>query len=148
DKAVMERKPRAPGESIFSGGVWQKILTHGAYIGIVTIIAFFTAFQKEGSLPFAQTAAFSTLILAQLVYVFECRWLDGRNPGIFSNIYLIAAVLSSAFLLVVVIYNPLLGGIFSTVPLKAENWFYVTGFALIPSLISRLFRFPRKTVRY
>ena len=62
--------------------------------------------------------AFATLIISQLVYVFECRSGSGRL--LWDNtqpIPLPAAVASSFFLMCLVIYLPALNPISYTVPL-------------------------------
>ncbi len=139
DEGIMNRPPRPARESIFAGGLWQRIITQGINIGIISVIAFAFILQRGGPLVQARTVAFATLILSQLVYVFDCRVVDGKNrPAFFSNPYLLAAVLSSLFLLLVVIYQPFLQAVFHTTPLPGETWLMVLGFSLVPTLLSRL----------
>ena len=74
--------------------------------------------RNPEALEYAQTVAFATLVLAQLIHVFDCRSersIFDRNP--FENIYLLGAVLSSILLMLVVIYYPPLQPIFHTVPI-------------------------------
>ncbi len=40
DKGIMEKKPRDSKESIFAGGLWNKIITEGVMIGSLTLFAF------------------------------------------------------------------------------------------------------------
>ena len=69
-------------------------------IGIVTIIAFWLTLQGHpDELIRAQTVAFVTLVMAQLIHVFDCRSeysVYHRNP--FENKYLVYAVLLSTLL--------------------------------------------------
>ncbi len=139
DKNIMHRLPHSPTESIFSRGLWQKIILQGINIGIFTLIAFAVVYFQGKDLILAQTVAFATLILTQLIHAIDCRKTEENDPNFFSNPYLLAAILSSAWLLYVVIYHPLLQEIFRTVPLDAGKSLLVLGFAAAPTLISRIF---------
>lgn len=104
-------------------------------IGAVTILAFWTALNEHpDQLMKAQTVAFCTLVMAQLIHVFDCRSERSvlhRNP--FGNMALVLAVLSSVALLLVVMYIGPLQGIFHTVPLSFRDWLLVMGMAAIPT---------------
>ncbi|WP_067728365.1 calcium-translocating P-type ATPase, SERCA-type [Oceanobacillus damuensis] len=146
DKAeedVMKRDPRNPREGIFSRGLGYKIISRGILIGTVTLIGFVVTYQNNpDNLIFAQTTAFTILVLAQLIHVFDCRSehsIFARNP--FENIYLVFAVISSLLLLLVVVYWPPLQPIFHTVSLSLTDWMLVTALAAIPTV---LFGFTKK----
>ncbi|MFC7391998.1 calcium-translocating P-type ATPase, SERCA-type [Scopulibacillus cellulosilyticus] len=132
---VMTRKPRKSDEGVFSRGLGWKIISRGFLIGLVTIGAFWIALkQNPDQLVQAQTIAFSTLVMAQLIHVFDCRSERSvlhRNP--FENIYLVLAVLSSILLLLVVMYIPVLQPVFHTVPLTLRDWLLVIGMSAIPT---------------
>ncbi|MDR4191177.1 hypothetical protein FO521_31575, partial [Bacillus pseudomycoides] len=71
---VMRRKPRHPTEGVFARGLAWKIVRRGFLIGIVTLLAFIIAFNPNpNELKYAQTVAFATLVLAQLIHVYDCR---------------------------------------------------------------------------
>ena len=116
---VMKRKPRNPKEGVFARGLGWKVVSRGFLIGIVTLIAFILAYKDNpNQLEYAQTVAFMTLVLAQLIHVFDCRSeksILSRNP--FGNKYLVWAVLLSLLMVLVVIYYPPLQPIFHTVPI-------------------------------
>lgn len=137
EKNVMKMPPRPVKEGIFSRGLGVKILTRGLMIGLVTLFAFMTAYQNDPShLTYARTIAFTTLVMAQLIHVFDCRSersVFARNP--FQNLYLIIAVISSIALLLVVIYYPPLQIIFETLPIRLNDWIYVISMAAIPTVL-------------
>lgn len=134
---VMERSPRNSRESIFARGLGYKILSRGFLIGIVTLLAFIIVFQQNNAfLEHARTVAFATLVMAQLIHVFDCRSdssVFSRNP--FENRYLIIAVLSSIFLLLLVIYWAPLQPIFQTTYLFFHDWLLIIGLSMIPTII-------------
>ena len=140
---VMKRKPRNPKEGVFARGLWWKVVSRGFLIGLVTLIAFMISYsQNPDNLPYAQTVAFATLVMAQLIHVFDCRSEKSvfhRNP--FQNIYLVWAVISSIILMLIVIYFPPLQSIFHTVSIDPKEWLLIIGMASIPTfmLVGALF---------
>jgi len=137
EEDVMKRKPRAPQEGIFSRGLGYKIISRGFLIGIFTLIAFIIAYQSNpNDLTYARTIAFTTLVLAQLIHVFDCRnahSIFDRNP--FENIYLVFAVISSLLLLLVVIYWEPLQPIFHTTALGIRDWMLIVGLGALPTVL-------------
>lgn len=140
---VMNRKPRDPKEGIFARGLGFKIVSRGFLIGIVTLIAFIITYQgNPDNLIYGQTMAFTTLVMAQLIHVFDCRSdrsVFSRNP--FGNKYLVLAVLSSVAMLLCVIYFPPLQPVFHTVFLGLRDWIFILALSAIPTV---LFGFTKK----
>lgn len=138
EEDTMDRPPRNSRESIFARGVGWKIVTRGLLIGCFTLMAFWISYNETpDDLVRAQTIAFSTLVLAQLIYVFDCRSKQSvfhRNP--LNNVSLVLAVASSALLLLIVIYYPPLQPIFHTMSLGAREWTLVIAAAAFPTLLA------------
>ncbi|GAE24189.1 cation-transporting ATPase [Halalkalibacter wakoensis JCM 9140] len=134
---VMKRAPRSPNEGVFARGLTWKILSRGFMIGVVTLVAFWVTLQADpNDLTRAQTVAFVTLVMAQLIHVFDCRSeysVYHRNP--FENKYLVGAVLISTLLMLAVIYYPPLQTVFHTVALTGYEWLLVLGMASIPTVV-------------
>lgn len=134
---VMKRKPRDPKEGIFARGLGWKVVSRGFLIGLATLVAFMIANNENPDhLAYAQTVAFATLVMAQLIHVFDCRSeksIFARNP--FGNMYLVWAVISSVALMFVVIYYPPLQPIFHTVPILAKDWIMILGLAAAPTFL-------------
>ncbi len=134
---VMKRGPRHPKEGVFARGLGWKVISRGFLIGLATLIAFMTIYYRNpDDLAYAQTVAFATLVLAQLIHVFDCRSeisIFARNP--FGNKYLIWAVLSSMILVLGVIYYPPLQPIFHTVSIIPMDWLLIIGMASLPTFL-------------
>ncbi|MEY8343036.1 calcium-translocating P-type ATPase, SERCA-type [Niallia circulans] len=134
---VMKRGPRSPNEGVFSRGLGWKVISRGFLIGISTILAFMFAYNNNPeNLEYAQTVAFITLVLAQLIHVFDCRSeksILSRNP--FGNMYLVWAVISSLVLALAVIYVPGLQEIFHTLPIAMKDWPMIIGFASVSTFL-------------
>ncbi|KMY49388.1 calcium-translocating P-type ATPase, SERCA-type [Peribacillus loiseleuriae] len=140
DKAegdLMKRKPRHPNEGVFARGLGWKVISRGILIGLATLIAFIVVYKNNpDNLVYAQTIAFATLVMAQLIHVFDCRSeksILARNP--FGNKYLIGAVISSLLLMLIAIYYPPFQPIFHTVPIAMRDWLLVIGMASIPTFL-------------
>ncbi|GLB59414.1 calcium-translocating P-type ATPase, SERCA-type [Cytobacillus sp. NCCP-133] len=137
EENVMKRKPRSLKEGVFSRGLGRKVISRGFLIGLVTLLAFIFAFKANPDhLAYAQTVAFATLVMAQLIHVFDCRSeksVFSRNP--FGNKYLVWAVISSLALVLVVIYYPPLQPIFHTVPIELHDWWMIIGLSAIPTFL-------------
>ncbi|MFC3040275.1 calcium-translocating P-type ATPase, SERCA-type [Virgibacillus xinjiangensis] len=134
---TMRKGPRDPKEGVFSNGLGSRIVSRGFLIGTVTLIAFMLAYQDDpANLIYAQTMAFTTLVMAQLIHVFDCRSdqsIFARNP--FENMYLVLAVLSSLLLLLVVIYWEPLQPIFHTTALSMHDWMLILVLGALPSVL-------------
>lgn len=132
---LMQRPPRGSKENIFARRLGWKIISRGFLIGLCTLGAFWLTYQQNpDDLLKAQTVAFATLVMAQLIHVFDCRSdrsIFHRNP--MENKLLVAAVLSSLILMVGVIYISALQPIFKTVNLGVRDWILVLVAAGIPT---------------
>ena len=112
---------RHPREGVFSERLGLKILSQGIIIGICTTAAFIISLVLHGELVKARTAAFTCLVMAQLIYVFHCRSEYRRlsETDILTNPYLIGAVIVSGAMQLAVVYLPVAQGVFRTVALDA-----------------------------
>lgn len=139
EKDVMKRIPRKADESIFSHGLANTILSRGILIGLTTLTVYITMIYYTADIGMARTGAFVTLVLTQLIHVFECkseRMSIFRIP-ILNNFYLVLAVLCSLLMTLGVIYIPSLQNIFKTVPLGLNEWLITIGLScLVPMLAS------------
>ncbi|MGI6587586.1 MAG: cation-translocating P-type ATPase [Peptococcia bacterium] len=141
DPGIMQRKPRSPRESIFAHGLPRQILVMGVLISVSTLLAFITAFYWGGQdLVLARTMAFTTLVVVQLFYVFPCRSesYSVLELGLFSNLFLVGAVLCSFGMQLIVIYVPFFQRIFKTMPLQLSHWGLIFCFAIGITLLQRL----------
>ena len=141
DRDIMMRPPRHPRESVFSHGMTWRIGFSGTVIGLGTLLAFWIGFSL-GDVALARTMAFNTLVFFQLFYVFTCRseFHTILEVGLFTNPYLVGAVLISAVLQLAVDYVPFLQPIFHTVPLNGLHWAFILVISSAPTIFGTLFR--------
>ena len=138
---LMQQKPRPAKENIFARRLGWKIVSRGVLIGLCTLGAFVIALRGAADDPqrlmYAQTVAFATLVLAQLIHVFDCR--SSRSifhRNLLENKFLVLAVLSSIALLLMVLYVKPLQPLFHTVPLGPRDWALVFVAAGIPTFLA------------
>ena len=146
DKDIMLRKPRHKGESVFARGLKEKIMLRGSLIGVCTVLAFLVGKYYGMSLEACRTLALGTLVMSQLLHVFECR---SENHSIFeiklfTNMYLVGAVIVSITMLLSIIYVPFFQGVFHTVPLNLAQWTIILFFSGTIAFINSLYLFARR----
>jgi Ca2+-transporting ATPase len=137
---IMMRPPRGAGDNIFSHGLLKLIITRGIFIGLSTLGVFVSILYFMNNIELARTGAFMTLVLTQLIHVFECK-SETRNIfeiSIFDNIPLVLAVLCSVFMILAVVYVPQLQKIFETTALGMNEWLLIVGFSLIVPVLSSM----------
>ena len=141
DSDIMRQMPRAKNESIFARGLVEKIVVRGTLIGLCTLLAFMVGRYYRMDLETCRTLALCTLVMSQLIHVFECR--SERHSifeiKLFTNMWLVGAVLVSIILICLVLYVPFLREIFHTVALNLKQWLIVLFFSGIIALINSVY---------
>lgn len=127
DKDIMNQRPRKKDEGIFARGLMEKIIIRGSLIGVCTLLSFIGGSYYGYSLDTSRTMALSTLVLSQLIHVFECRSEKHSifEINLFTNMYLVGAVSVSIVMLLSIIYVPALMAIFHTTSLNLGQWLIV-----------------------
>ena len=132
---LMARPPRPQGEGVITCSMWTGIVFIGAIMAAGTLLVLDACLPGgliagSGDMRYAQTMAFTTLMLFQLFNVFNAR-SDEQSAfiGLFRNHWLWGAILLSLLLQVAVVYIPFLQQAFSTVSLSLGDWLRCTAAA-------------------
>jgi Ca2+-transporting ATPase len=114
EKGIMERPPRAPKESIFSGGLGYFIVWVGLAMGAAALVTQAAAI-RIGDTPW-QTMVFTVLCFAQMGNALAVRSEQESlfSLGLLSNTPLLGAVMLTVLLQLLIIYVPFLQPIFRT----------------------------------
>ncbi|NMC32593.1 MAG: cation-translocating P-type ATPase [Veillonellaceae bacterium] len=154
DSDVMRQKPRDPRESFFAGstGIWA--VMGGTVIGILTLAAFYLGLAEFGYslssrdipevvLTNARTMSFVVLAASQLFYSLAMRNSIKSifQIGLFSNRYLIGAIIAGFVLQLAVISIPFLADAFNVINLSLHDWGIVFALSLVPLLLNELVKF-------
>jgi Ca2+-transporting ATPase len=141
DPDIMEQKPRPTKEPIINKEMWIGVVMQTIAITSVTLIAFWRGQMHD--IRYAETMAFATLSLSELIRAFTSR--SEHYPlfkiGVFSNKWMNLAVLASMALIFAVIYIPFFNPIFETEPLTLTEWGLVLPLLLIPSIVAELTKY-------
>ena len=151
DPDVMKEKPRNPKESFFAGGAGLNTVLGGMLIGAITIVAFWYGYYEHGYGPYdtsvpadvleyARTMAFMAIISCQLFYSLAFR--NGKKSiftiGVFSNKYLMGAIVLGLLLQWVVIGIPAMQSAFKLQMLDYRGWIMVLALGLVPLIFNEL----------
>ncbi|OVE70696.1 ATPase [Clostridium diolis] len=141
EQDIMRQSPREKKESIFARGLVEKIVIRGTLIGLCTLLSFMVGRYYKMDLETCRTLALCTLILSQLIHVFECRSerYSIFQIKLFTNPYLVGAVLISISLMCSVLYVPFLQNVFHTVALSLNQWLIVLFFSGIIAFINSVY---------
>lgn len=157
DKDVMKQKPRNPKESFFAHGAGARAIIGGVLIGLLTLAAFYYGLYEHGyvlgaemlsgevletALPYARTMAFVVLAASQLFYSLSMRSFSKPiiKVGIFSNLYLIGAIIMGILLQLLVITVPFLANAFGVHNLSLREWIIVIAFSLVPLVVNEIIK--------
>ena len=150
---VMGRPPRKPTDRVIDATMWSGVLLIGAVMAVSTL-AVLDVFLPGGlidiaglstdELPTARTAAFSTLVLAQLFNTLNSRSETvSALHHLFVNRWLWGAIALGAVLQIAVVEVPVLQVAFSTEPLDPTHWAVVVAMASLVLWVGEI----RKAVR-
>jgi Ca2+-transporting ATPase len=141
EPGIMKRPPRPAREPIINREMMWNTAVQAVAITATTLGAFVVAMRLyPDSLVAAQTIAFTTLVVSELFRAYTSR--SERYPllrlGLFSNMYMVGATLSSFLLMAAVIYLPMFEPIFYTHNLSLQDWLLILPLTLIPSIVAEI----------
>ena len=135
DEGLMQQPPRPVGEGVLTARMWRGIVFVGVVMAVGTLFVLDASLpggfvEGSGELRYAQTMAFTTLMLFQMFNVLNAR-SDERSAFVhlFTNHWLWTALGVSLLLQVVVLYTPFLQRAFGTVSLSAQDWVFCAAIA-------------------
>lgn len=140
DPDIMEQPPRPPQEPIINRNMQIGILFQTLAITTVTLLAFWIGSTDPQHHLYAQTMAFVTLSVSELLRAYTARseYYPLLKIGLFNNRWMNLAVLSSLGLILAVVYIPFLQDVFGTEALGWPQWADILPLVVIPSVVAEL----------
>ena len=141
-KGVMDEKPRSPREPILHKPLKLWMTAIFFITGIAAFLSFFFFWKLTGDLHKTRTIIFTLMCVDSLVFAFSVRSFKRTifRKDIFSNRYLVGAVVIAAALLIGAIYLPFLQKVLVTQPLVLTEWLIIFGISLIEILLIEFFK--------
>ena len=138
EENIMRRRPVNSKKSIFSDGLWGKIIVEGLMIGILTLVAFSIG-NKYYNLETGRTMAFISIGLLELVHSFNIKSEKSiLKTNIFENKFLILSFILGVFVQTIVVIIPTLASIFDLVSLNSTQWIITILISILPIPIIEL----------
>jgi Ca2+-transporting ATPase len=141
DPDIMKRPPRPTKEPVINREMGAGLVA----IPIVDTIAILSVFaiglgRYPDSVSHAQTMAFLTLCLSELWRAFTARseHYSIFSIGVFSNRWMVWAVLSSLVLVLITVYIPFLRPFFGTSVITLSDWIAIIPFMLMAPIAAEL----------
>ncbi len=134
ERDVMSRPPRAPKQPLLTlplimrTGLVSLIMLGGA-LGLFL----WELRVEQAGLAAARTVAVNTIVLVQMIYLFNCRSLHHSifAIGLFTNRWTILGSLAMLVAQLLFTYLPLMNKLFHTAPIDAVSWLRIVGVAAL-----------------
>ena len=120
-KGIMDAAPRNPDERIITKDMAMNIVAISLLMA-AGVLFLFHRFLPQGDVV-GRTVAFTSIVMLEMVRVTMIR--SQYQLSLFSNLFLIGAILLSVLLQVAVVYVPVMNIIFKTTPLALYHWVYI-----------------------
>jgi Ca2+-transporting ATPase len=143
DQDIMKHPPRPPKEPVINRDMAIGIGVIALVDALAILAVFWLGLQRyPTSLEAAQTIAFVTLCVSELVRAFTARseYHSIFSIGVFSNRWMVWAVGASLLLVLLVVYVPFLQPFFDTVPLTLEDWLMMAPFFFASAVAMELLK--------
>jgi magnesium-transporting ATPase (P-type) len=130
EPGLMRRPPRRPGAPILGEFALWRIAFVSVLIGGATLTVFRFEEHKGYSIETAQTMAVNTLVLGQLFYLFNARFIREsslRFDLLFTNRVVWISIGVLIVLQLLFVYVPFLNLWFHSAPIGARDWFLPIG---------------------
>jgi Ca2+-transporting ATPase len=140
DPGVLTRPPRRPETQLVDWDFFKRIILVGCLTAGVALSAFAYEWYIDTNLADARDAAFSTLVIAELLRAFGAR-SDTRTVwqmGLVSNMQLLVIVVASFALQLAIHHLPALQALFGTSPISLGQCAAWVGLGSVPLLVLEL----------
>ena len=146
---VMRRAPRAASEPILSGFMIWRIGFVSALLAAGTLALFLWESARGASLDAARTVAVNAVVMGEIVYLFNCRYLLAPVKSwqdFTGNPYVLLSIAVLLLFQAGFTYLPFMQKLFGVVALDAAAWALIAGFGVLLFIVieieKRLFRKP------
>jgi Ca2+-transporting ATPase len=139
---IMQEKPRDPKEAILNKPLQKWMVSIFFITGLAAFLLFLATFKITGNLKQTQTIVFALMAFDSLVFALCVRSFKKSifRKDIFSNRYLLGAIIISMIFLLIAIYIPFLQKILSTQSLGIIEWIVILGISFVEIVLIEFFK--------
>ncbi len=140
DRDVLTRAPRRPEAELLDRSFMLTTLLTGTLTAAVTLAAFGYEYHANGSVDQARDAAFTALVIAELMRAFGARSATQTvwEIGLFANIRLFGIVAISFALQIAIHHSPMLQALFDIEPVTMDQCLAWTMLGFVPLAVLEL----------
>ncbi len=134
EQDVMRRPPRNPRDAILSGFMIWRIVFVSILLTAGTVALFLWESANGASIETARTIAVNALVVGQIAYLFNCRYLLApvRTWQDFTgNFYVLLAIAVLLGIQALFTYLPFMQGLFGVIAIDAVAWVRIIGFGVL-----------------
>jgi len=134
EKNIMQKPPRNPKDTIFSGKVGTSIIYQSFVQTLLVLVVFINMYYKYGN-EVATTMAFLIICLMQIIHAINCKTLGSIfKINIFNNLSFNLSFIGLFALIMLVAFVPFLQTAFGIVSLNQVQWLIiaVSSISIIP----------------
>ena len=141
---VMQRPPRDPRMPLMTPSFAWLIAWQGVLLAACTLVAFRIGLRWYGEtgvgLDHSMTIAFMTLSMVQIAHTLNARSRTKSlfSSGLFSNLWLLAAIVVSVFVQLMAVEIDFLRQVLHTVSLSWQDWQLILACTLMPLVVVEL----------
>lgn len=154
EKALFRRPPRPPSEGVLDRTLIERLVLVGLWLAAGSLGVFLWQWGfdvhsfapgSEDNLTDARTAALTTMVLFQMVHVFNCRSEDVSlfRKSLFSNKVLFLGVLASLAVHVTAMYLPWTQQLLDLSGLDLSTWLWAAAVAATALIVNELHKWFR-----
>ena len=143
EENIMKEPPHKKNEPLLNFEIKLLIATISIVSGILSLLVFMYVHNVTGEFCRASTITFSILAIDSLIYVFSVRSLRHSifREDIFSNKYLVAAVIAGFVFQLLAIYHPFLQSVLKTVSLDFADWTIIAFICALELIIIEIVKY-------
>jgi len=136
-KGAMEEKPRNPKEPILNRPLKLWLTAIFFISGLAAFLSFFFLWKLTGDLHKTRTIVFALMCVDSLIFAFSVRSFKRTifRKDIFSNRYLVGAVIISTILLIGALYLSPLQKLLTTQSLGITEWLIIFSVSLVEIIL-------------
>jgi Ca2+-transporting ATPase len=145
DESLYRRPPRPIDEGVLNRNLIERLAIVGIWLTMGTLGIFYWVLQVDGGIDLARVAGLTTLVLFQMIHVFNCRSEEVSifKKNLLGNKVLLAGVSASLLVHIAALYMPWTQKLLHLQPLPWQVWIASIAVAATAIIVNELHKWLR-----